>query len=62
MTSNRRHSVSQSPEVSLSSKSKRSLADIAENWRTRANENGIKVSSEDSHFVDDEGEYMRSST
>ncbi|KAH0581780.1 hypothetical protein H2248_011462 [Termitomyces sp. 'cryptogamus'] len=33
-----------------------SLADIAENWRSRANENGIKVSSmnDDSHFGDDE--------
>ncbi|KAF5380147.1 hypothetical protein D9615_006103 [Tricholomella constricta] len=34
-----------------------SLADIAENWRSRASENGIKVSSmnDDSHFGDDEG-------
>ena len=41
----------------------RSLADIAENWRSRASENGIKVSSENSctegsNFGDDEG--MRS--
>jgi hypothetical protein len=37
-----------------------SLADIAENWRSRASENGIKVSSanDDSHYGDDEG--MRS--
>ena len=37
----------------------RSLADIAENWRTRANENGIKVSNisqEDSHYVPDDCE------
>ncbi|KAG6844811.1 hypothetical protein H0H87_003477 [Tephrocybe sp. NHM501043] len=33
-----------------------SLADIAANWRSRASENGIKVSSmtDDSHFGDDE--------
>ncbi|KAG5653732.1 hypothetical protein H0H81_010989 [Sphagnurus paluster] len=33
-----------------------SLADIADNWRSRASENGIKVSSlnDDSHFGDDE--------
>ncbi|GLB39240.1 putative ring finger [Lyophyllum shimeji] len=33
-----------------------SLADIAKNWRSRASENGIKVSSlnEDPHFGDDE--------
>lgn len=46
-----------SPEVSFQGKnSKRSLADIAENWRTRANENGIRVASGESHFADDEGE------
>lgn len=38
----------------------KSLADIAENWRCRASENGIKVSSansvnDDSHYGDDEG-------
>lgn len=33
----------------------KSLADIAENWRSRANENGIKVSSaDDSNYGDDE--------
>ncbi|KAG6821128.1 hypothetical protein H0H93_006467 [Arthromyces matolae] len=34
----------------------RSLADIADNWRSRANENGIKVSSinDGSHYADDE--------
>ncbi|KAG6853362.1 hypothetical protein C0991_004981 [Blastosporella zonata] len=34
----------------------RSLANIAENWRSRATENGIKVTSmtDDSHFGDDE--------
>ena len=40
----RRLSLSLSPEVNFNSKS---LADIAENWRTRANENGIKVTSGD---------------
>lgn len=40
----RRLSLSLSPEVNTNSKS---LADIAENWRTRANENGIKVASGD---------------
>ncbi|KAF8632155.1 hypothetical protein AX17_004897 [Amanita inopinata Kibby_2008] len=44
---------------SLGSGRDRSLADIAENWRSRANENGIKVSSENSYtegsqFGDDE--------
>ena len=46
----RRLSLNLSPEVSFQAKttSKKSLADIADNWRTRANENGIKVeSSED---------------
>ncbi|KAG6895436.1 hypothetical protein C0992_001222 [Termitomyces sp. T32_za158] len=44
-----------SPSVRANSKD-HSLADIAENWRSRANENGIKVSSmnDDSHFGDDE--------
>lgn len=60
VTSNRRLSLSLSPEVSFQGKNnKKSLADIADNWRTRANENGIKVSSEESQFADDEGEYMR---
>jgi hypothetical protein len=41
----------------------KSLADIAENWRSRVSENGIKVSSsvsacEDSHYGDDEGTVM----
>ena len=55
----RRLSLNLSPEVSFQAKttSKKSLADIADNWRTRANENGIKVeSSEDSQYLDDEGE------
>ncbi|PFH46736.1 hypothetical protein AMATHDRAFT_7452 [Amanita thiersii Skay4041] len=52
-----------SPLVSKTSRSgsgrDRSLADIAENWRSRANENGIKVTSENSYtegsqFGDDE--------
>jgi len=38
----------------------KALADIAANWRSRANENGIKVvTAEDSSFGDDEGVYMR---
>lgn len=56
---NRRLSLNLSPEVSFQGKpsSKKSLADIADNWRTRANENGIKVApSEESQFADDEGE------
>jgi hypothetical protein len=35
------------------------LADIAASWRSRANENGIKVAAEDSSFGDDDGVYMR---
>lgn len=38
----------------------KSLADIAANWRSRANENGIKVATaEESSFGDDECAYMR---
>jgi len=38
------------------------LADIAENWRSRANENGIKVSNaEDSNYGDDEGAHIHTS-
>ena len=51
-------SLTQSPEVGIQTKSQRqkSLADIAHNWRNRANENGIKVtSSRESQYVDDEG-------
>ncbi|KAH9852557.1 hypothetical protein C2E23DRAFT_826126 [Lenzites betulinus] len=36
-----------SPEVPIVNNPNRSLADIAQNWRTRANENGIKVSPSD---------------
>ncbi|KAF8067678.1 hypothetical protein FPV67DRAFT_1149641 [Lyophyllum atratum] len=52
--------LSYSPDVARSAteavSKDQSLADIAENWRSRASENGIKVSSlhEDSHFGDDE--------
>lgn len=39
----------------------RSVADIADNWRSRANENGIRVSSsrqcDGEGFADDEGVY-----
>ena len=54
----RRLSLSQSPEVGIQVKNQRqkSLADIAHNWRNRANENGIKVtSSRVSQYPDDEG-------
>lgn len=52
--SRRRLSLSLSPEVNLNAKS---LADIAENWRSRANENGIKVTSgKESQY---QGECMR---
>ena len=50
-----------SPEVSrpttVTPGKDQSLADIAQNWRSRASENGIKVSSvkEDSQHADDEG-------
>jgi hypothetical protein len=45
-----------SPDVEVKKRDK-SLADIAQNWRSRANENGIRVSSapEDPHYADDEG-------
>jgi hypothetical protein len=55
----RRLSLSHSPEVGIQVKNQRqkSLADIAHNWRNRANENGIKVtSSRESQFADDEGD------
>ena len=51
----KRLSFSMSSEVDLKTKDK-SLADIAQNWRSRANENGIKVSSapDGSHYANDE--------
>ncbi len=59
-TSNRRLSFSYSPEDSLRGKSKKGAADTTNNWRTRANENGIRVSAgEESQYADDEGAYMR---
>lgn len=52
------HSTENETTVQLADKS---LADIAANWRSRANQNGIKVATaEDSSFGDDEGAYMRS--
>jgi len=54
----RRLSLTQSPEVEIQAKNQRqkSFADIAHNWRNRANENGIKVtSSMESQYADDEG-------
>lgn len=50
--------LSFSPDTSRAAAGKdQSLADIADNWRSRASENGIKVSSvnDDAHFGDDEG-------
>ncbi|KAI0076516.1 hypothetical protein K474DRAFT_1708111 [Panus rudis PR-1116 ss-1] len=62
---NRRLSLTLSPEASFQAakSSKRSLADIADNWRTRASENGIKVttSSENSQYVDDDADFDTSS-
>lgn len=56
--SNRRLSFSVSPENSYRTKTKKSVADTTHNWRTRANENGIRVSAgEESQFADDEGQY-----
>ena len=57
----RRLSLTQSPEVAIQVKNQRqkSLADIAHNWRNRANENGIKVtSSRESQYADDEGNFL----
>ena len=54
----RRLSLTQSPEDGIQAKTQRqkSLADIAHNWRNRANENGIKVtSSRVPQYTDDEG-------
>ncbi|KAG6873625.1 hypothetical protein C0995_013556 [Termitomyces sp. Mi166 len=52
----RRHLAFSPSVVSPTVRKDHSLADIAENWRSRANENGIKVSSinDDPHFGDDE--------
>ncbi|PSR71453.1 hypothetical protein PHLCEN_2v12720 [Hermanssonia centrifuga] len=56
-TSNRRLSFSYSPEDSLRGKSKKGAADTTNNWRTRANENGIRVSAgEESQYADDEAD------
>ena len=57
----RRLSLTHSPEVGIQVKNQRqkSLADIAHNWRNRANENGIKVtSSREPQFADDEGNHL----
>jgi hypothetical protein len=52
----RRQNIPVSPEDSFRGRDQKSFADIADNWRTRANENGIKVRpSEESQFADDEG-------
>ena len=54
----RRLSFTQSPEVEIQRKNLRqkSLAHIAHNWRNRANERGIRVtSSRESQYADDEG-------
>jgi hypothetical protein len=51
-----RTSLATSPEVPLSLHRKnKSVADAAQNWRSRATENGIRVASAESQFADDEG-------
>src|ERR1700733_3469696 len=54
----KRLSFSMSPDVSKIVDN--SLADLAQNWRSRANENGIRVSSapDKLHYADDEGVYF----
>ncbi|KAI0685318.1 hypothetical protein BC835DRAFT_1421336 [Cytidiella melzeri] len=52
-TASRRLSLSLSPEDSFHAKGRKGIADIADNWRNRAHENGIKV-GEESCFADDE--------
>ncbi|KAI0694216.1 hypothetical protein BC835DRAFT_1533943 [Cytidiella melzeri] len=52
-TASRRLSLSLSPEDSFHAKGRKGIADIADNWRNRAHENGIKV-GEESRFADDE--------
>ncbi|KAF7797063.1 hypothetical protein EIP86_008255 [Pleurotus ostreatoroseus] len=55
--SNRRLNIPVSPENSFRVKSKKSVADTTNNWRNRANENGIRVSAgEDSQYADDEAD------
>ncbi|EIN08843.1 hypothetical protein PUNSTDRAFT_143545 [Punctularia strigosozonata HHB-11173 SS5] len=56
-----RTGLSVSPEIPLAVHRKnKSIADAAENWRTRASENGIRVASAESQFGDDEDdEYGR---
>ena len=57
-SASRRLSLTHSPEIGIQAKNQppKGLADIAHNWRNRANENGIKVrSSRESPIADDEG-------
>ncbi|KAH0830181.1 hypothetical protein J3R83DRAFT_1535 [Lanmaoa asiatica] len=58
----KRFPVVHSPEyVATAQLADESWANIAANWRSRTDENGIKVTTaEDSSFGDDEGAYMRS--
>ncbi|EPQ53578.1 hypothetical protein GLOTRDRAFT_139764 [Gloeophyllum trabeum ATCC 11539] len=51
----KRLNSSMSPEVHTHSKNKHSVADITDNWRSRAKENGIRVTpSQESRYADDE--------
>jgi hypothetical protein len=60
VSNNRRLNVKLSLQNIAKENRDRSVADLTENWRFRAKENGIKVSSgtEDPHYADDEGEFV----
>ncbi|TFK49461.1 hypothetical protein OE88DRAFT_1663051 [Heliocybe sulcata] len=51
----KRLSLSMSPEVHMHHKNRNSVADVTDNWRSRAKENGIRVTaSQESRYADDE--------
>ncbi|KZT28124.1 hypothetical protein NEOLEDRAFT_1161300 [Neolentinus lepideus HHB14362 ss-1] len=53
--SGKRLSLSMSPEVHTHHKNRHSVADVTDNWRSRAKENGIRVTpSQESRYADDE--------